>query len=126
MRVEQEVRHKYITDDGEIFYVEEEAIEHEEQMIRERLYENTIVVNRYHVMLIENEKELDALKHDDYGERQFIGFESIQYPFYITEVSDSDCYYFTYRPLDKIIENEKEILKDLIAINNGDYEESNK
>lgn len=118
MRKEQEVVNKYITDDGEIFYNEEEAIEHENFLIiLEKVYSDVIRVGEYCIYTINTQEELDALKNDDCDSNNSFDLPNeISFPLLLCETCDNGGYYFHYETLDDVIQSHIELLDKLIAV----------
>ena len=110
------IKEQFITSDDEVFENREEAMEHEYCLIRERLYANSINVYEYNVYLILEEKELNAIKEDPYGERQFNLPDKLEYPFCLCETNYDDFYY-CYWTLNDVIKHEEELIEKLKSIN---------
>ena len=118
MKNKKEIKERFVASDNTIFDDYNAALEHERNLIREKIYSNRLSVYEYSVYLITSEDELDALKNNPCGEHQFSLPEEITYPFYLCETV-YDVYH-CYWTLDAVIEHEEMLLKALKEVNISD------
>lgn len=108
-------RFEYVCSDDVAFNSKEEAEEHEYELIRDVIYKKqTKEIGDYIIYVINNKEELKALENNPYGESTFILPRLITFPLILGEISNSDGYYRTYKPLDDIIESNMNIVNQLI------------
>ena len=111
-----EIIEHFVTSDNMVFDNREDAVDHEYELTREKLYENSLIVGNYRIYLISDEDELGALANNYYGERTFDLPDNYNLPMFVCESSYDDFYYY-YEALDDVIEKEEERLSKLKDIN---------
>lgn len=111
-----EIVENFITSDNMIFDNIEDAVDHEYELTREKLYKNSLIVGNYRIYLISEDDELRALANNYYGERTFDLPDNYNLPMFVCETSYDDYYYY-YEALDDVIEKEEERLSKLKDIN---------
>ena len=111
-----EIIEHFVTSDNMVFDNREDAVDHEYELTREKLYENSLIVGNYRIYLISDEDELGALANNYYGERTFDLPDNYNLPMFVCETSYDDFYYY-YEALDDVIEKEEERLSKLKDIN---------
>lgn len=111
-----EIVENFITSDNMIFDNIEDALDHEYELTREKLYKNSLIVGNYRIYLISEDDELRALANNYYGERTFDLPDNYNLPMFVCETSYDDYYYY-YEALDDVIEKEEERLSKLKDIN---------
>lgn len=114
MKIEEVVTYKYITEDGQVFLNEQDAIKHENLLIRIRIGKTSKSIGEYSVYTINNQQELNALIFDnDYGERfAMFNKDEIVFPIQVVE-EHNEYYYFKYKLLDDLINEVSEKLIQL-------------
>ena len=111
-----EIVERFVTSDDMVFDNREDAVDHEYELTREKLYENSLIVGNYRIYLISDKDELGALANNWYGERTFDLPDDYKLPMFVCETSYDDFYYY-YESLDSVIEKEEKRLSELKDIN---------
>lgn len=111
-----EIVERFVTSDNMVFDNREDAVDHEYELTREKLYENSLIVGNYRIYLISDKDDLRALANNYYGERTFDLPDDYELPMFVCESSYDDFYYY-YEALDAVIEKEEERLSKLKDIN---------
>jgi hypothetical protein len=106
----------YVTSDNMIFENKTDAVDHEYELTREKLYNNSLIIGNYRIYLISDKDELGALANDWYCERTFDLPDDYSLPMFICE-SNCEDYYYYYETLDSVIEKEEQRLNELKKIN---------
>lgn len=119
MKTRTVIKTQYITSDNRVFESKAVALNHEEALVREKLQEKSLNVGEYVLYEIENQEELNALMNNTYGEREFCLPDKLNFPIQLCEWCDFDCYYFVYKLLDDVIEEETEMLDSLKSLKKG-------
>ena len=118
MRIKEEITYKYVTEDGQVFLNRQDAVDHENFIIRLKLNKTVVKINEYEIYTINNQQELNALIFENsYGERKTsFPKEGYNFPIQICETHDEDYYYFEYILLEELIEKTSEMLIKLEEI----------
>jgi len=117
MRIEEEITYKYVTEDGQVFLSRQDAIDHENFLIRLNINKTVVTVNEYEIYTINNQQELNALIFENrYGSRTTsFPKEGHIFPIQVCETHDDD-YYFNYILLSELIEQTSNLLIQLEEI----------
>ena len=120
-KIKEEI-YKYITDDGEVFYKEEDALEHKYEIIIKRLCENLKKIescNMYSFYTINNREELEALNETyrqcDSSLIKFNIDDIKVFPVLICEET-LDGWFSYFKTIDDLIMNHELIVEELKAL----------
>lgn len=118
MRIEEEITYKYVTEDGQVFLSRQDAVDHENFILRLKINKTVVKINEYEIYTINNQQELNALIFENsYGGRKTsFPKEGHNFPIQICETHDDDYYYFEYILLEELIEKTSELLIKLEEI----------
>lgn len=115
MKKVEKVVLRYVTDDGEEFDTEEKALEHEYEMIMNRLYDTKLKIDSYIIYKINNKDELKVFKEKSYSSRTSIEFdinEINEFPVFICEETFED-YYIVYNKMDDVLMFHEQMVEKL-------------
>jgi hypothetical protein len=118
VRIEEEITYKYVTEDGQVYLSRQDAVDHENFILRLKLNKTVVKVDKYEIYTINNQQELNALIFENsYGERTTtFPKEGHNFPIHVCETHDDGYYYFEYILLSELIEKTSELLIQLEEI----------